>query len=133
MIDRPMDRIGFEPSAPPIETMPFVYDAVVIAIAVHGEPSMTAVIVPCSGVVPVVGDVTPVLDRTYFHSIYFREPGGVLFEIATDPPGFAFDEPIEHLGEALKLPPWLEERRADIEQVLLPIELRHLRRENADV
>jgi glyoxalase family protein len=77
-------------------------------------------------------NVTPVLDRTYFHSIYFREPGGVLFEIATDPPGFAFDESVERLGEALKLPPWLEERRVDIEQILLPIELPHLRRENSD-
>jgi len=77
-------------------------------------------------------NVTPVLDRTYFHSIYFREPGGVLFEIATDPPGFTFDEPVEHLGEALKLPPWLEERRANIEQVLVPIELPHLRKEQAD-
>jgi glyoxalase family protein len=77
-------------------------------------------------------NVTPVLDRTYFHCIYFREPGGVLFEIATDPPGFAFDEPVEHLGEALKLPPWLEKRRADIEQTLLPIELPHLRKEQAD-
>jgi glyoxalase family protein len=76
--------------------------------------------------------VTPVLDRTYFHSIYFREPGGVLFEIATDPPGFAFDEPVEHLGEALKLPPWLEERRGDIAKVLPPIELPHLRKEQAD-
>jgi glyoxalase family protein len=78
-------------------------------------------------------NVTPVLDRTYFHSIYFREPGGVLFEIATDSPGFAFDESVEHLGEALKLPPWLEKRRADIQQVLLPIELPHLRKERADV
>ena len=77
-------------------------------------------------------NVTPVLDRTYFHSIYFREPGGVLFEIATDPPGFAVDEPVEHLGEALKLPPWLEKHRADIEAVLLPIELPPLRKEQAD-
>jgi glyoxalase family protein len=77
-------------------------------------------------------NVTPVRDRTYFHSIYFREPGGVLFEIATDPPGFAFDEPVEHLGEALKLPAWLEGRRAEIEQVLLPIELPYLRKEQAD-
>jgi glyoxalase family protein len=74
-------------------------------------------------------NVTPVLDRTYFHSIYFREPGGVLFEIATDPPGFTFDESVEHLGEALKLPPWLEERRANIEQALLPIELPPLPKE----
>ena len=77
-------------------------------------------------------NVTPVRDRTYFHSIYFREPGGVLFEIATDPPGFTFDEPVKHLGEALQLPPWLEKHRTDIEQALLPIELPHLRREQAD-
>jgi glyoxalase family protein len=77
-------------------------------------------------------NVTPVRDRTYFHSIYFHEPGGVLFEIATDPPGFTLDEPIERLGEALKLPPWLEERRESIEQVLLSIELPHLRKEHAD-
>lgn len=69
-------------------------------------------------------DVTPVLDRTYFHSIYFREPGGVLFELATDPPGFALDEPIESLGEALRVPPWLEQHRAIIEQRLSPIELK---------
>jgi glyoxalase family protein len=68
-------------------------------------------------------DVTPVLDRTYFHSIYFREPGGVLFELATDPPGFALDEPIESLGEALRVPSWLEQHRAVIEQRLPSIEL----------
>jgi glyoxalase family protein len=68
-------------------------------------------------------DVTPILDREYFHSIYFREPGGVLFEIATDPPGFTVDEPVEHLGSQLKLPPWLEPARAEIEQVLPPLHL----------
>ena len=68
-------------------------------------------------------DVTPVQDRTYFHSIYFREPGGVLFEIATDPPGFALDEPVESMGEALKLPPWLEGKRTVIQQRLPLIEL----------
>ena len=68
-------------------------------------------------------DVTPVLDRTYFHSIYFREPGGVLFELATDPPGFALDEPIESLGEELRIPSWLEPRRSVIEQRLPVIEL----------
>jgi glyoxalase family protein len=67
--------------------------------------------------------VTPVLDRTYFHSIYFREPGGVLFELATDNPGFAFDEPIETLGEALRVPEWLEADRALIEKRLMPITL----------
>jgi glyoxalase family protein len=65
--------------------------------------------------------VTPVLDRNYFRSIYFREPGGVLFEIATDPPGFAVDEDPEHLGEDLKLPPWLETRRDRLEEVLPPL------------
>ncbi|HVF00074.1 MAG TPA: ring-cleaving dioxygenase [Rubrobacteraceae bacterium] len=67
--------------------------------------------------------VTPILDRNYFHSIYFREPGGVLFEIATDPPGFAVDEDSDHLGESLRLPPWLERRREEIEQALPPIQL----------
>ncbi|HEY2953938.1 MAG TPA: ring-cleaving dioxygenase [Candidatus Eisenbacteria bacterium] len=63
-------------------------------------------------------NVTPVLDRQYFRSIYFREPGHVLFEIATDPPGFTRDEAQEALGSALKLPPWLEPRRAYIEDRL---------------
>lgn len=67
-------------------------------------------------------DVTPVLDRNYFRSIYFREPGGVLFEIATDPPGFTADEPLEELGTNLKLPPWLETRRESIEEALPPLE-----------
>src|SRR5262245_3931298 len=68
--------------------------------------------------------VTPVQDRQYFHSIYFREPGGVLFEIATDPPGFAIDEPRDRLGEALKLPPWLDPMRAWIERALPSLETR---------
>ncbi|HYZ37091.1 MAG TPA: ring-cleaving dioxygenase [Pseudonocardiaceae bacterium] len=63
-------------------------------------------------------NVTPIIDRQYFHSIYFREPGGVLLEIATDPPGFTIDEPLMKLGRALKLPPWLEPSRAEIEQAL---------------
>ena len=65
--------------------------------------------------------VTPVLERSYFRSIYFREPGGVLFEIATDTPGFAIDEDPAHLGENLKLPPWLEEDRERIEEALPPV------------
>jgi glyoxalase family protein len=68
-------------------------------------------------------NVTPVIDRVYFHSIYFREPGGILFEIATDPPGFTFDEDLGQLGESLRLPPWLESAHAQIEQVLPKIEL----------
>jgi glyoxalase family protein len=61
-------------------------------------------------------------DRTYFRSIYFREPGGILFEIATDVPGFAVDEPVDVLGSSLKLPGFLEPRRSEIEAALLPIE-----------
>jgi glyoxalase family protein len=64
---------------------------------------------------------TPVIDRTYFHSIYFREPGGILFEIATDPPGFAIDERPEDLGKQLKLPEWLEPARAKLEHLLPPV------------
>ena len=67
--------------------------------------------------------VTPIIDRQYFHSIYFREPGGILFEIATDNPGFAIDEPVEHLGESLRLPPQYEEHRSAIAQALPPITL----------
>jgi glyoxalase family protein len=62
-------------------------------------------------------------DREYFRSIYFFEPGGVLFEIATDAPGFTVDEPKDSLGSALKLPPFLEPRRAQIEAVLPPLEV----------
>jgi glyoxalase family protein len=62
--------------------------------------------------------VTPVMDRQYFTSIYFREPGGVLFEIATVPPGFTLDETVEGLGRELKLPPWEEPNRAAIAQGL---------------
>ena len=67
--------------------------------------------------------VTPVIDRQYFDAIYFRTPGGVLFEIATDPPGFTVDEDAAHLGEALKLPPQYEAQRGRIERVLPPLTL----------
>jgi glyoxalase family protein len=62
--------------------------------------------------------VSPVMDRTYFHSIYFREPGGILFELATDQPGFTKDEPVDELGAHLRLPPWMEKERARIENAL---------------
>lgn len=65
--------------------------------------------------------VSPVKDRLYFHSIYFREPGGVLLEIATDGPGFAVDEPEDQLGQRLCLPPWLEPARESIERRLTPL------------
>jgi glyoxalase family protein len=65
--------------------------------------------------------ITPQIDRNYFHSLYFREPGGVLFEIATDNPGFMIDETVEELGRNLKLPAQYESRREDIEAHLVPI------------
>ncbi len=68
-------------------------------------------------------DVTPIIDRNYFHSIYFREPGGVLLEIATDPPGFTVDEPLLELGRSLRLPPWLEPRREQIAAALPELKL----------
>jgi glyoxalase family protein len=64
---------------------------------------------------------TPIIDRQYFHSVYFREPGGVLFELATRGPGFDIDEPAEHLGESLRLPPQHEPLREHLEETLTPL------------
>jgi glyoxalase family protein len=77
-------------------------------------------------------NATPVIDRTYFHSVYFREPGGVLFEIATNPPGFTIDEKVEELGTHLMLPSWLESVRKDLERVLPPVHLPHKRQEGQE-
>lgn len=66
-------------------------------------------------------NATPVIDRFYFHSVYFREPGGVLFEIATNPPGFAVDEKPKELGTHLVLPPWLESMRSELTRILPPV------------
>ncbi len=66
---------------------------------------------------------TPVIDRFWFKSVYFKEPGGVLFELATDGPGFGVDEDLAHLGEALVLPPWLEKDRKEIEGALPKLEI----------
>jgi glyoxalase family protein len=63
-------------------------------------------------------NITPKIDRDYFFSLYFREPGGVLFELATDNPGFTRDEPLNELGSHLKLPKQYESARAEIEKVL---------------
>lgn len=68
-------------------------------------------------------NVSPIMDRVYFHSIYYREPGGVLFEIATDQPGFTADQSADALGKKLMLPPWLEPHRAGIEQAVTPLKL----------
>jgi glyoxalase family protein len=70
-----------------------------------------------------LADVTDQKDRQYFRSVYFFEPGGVLFEIATDSPGFAVDEPVARLGTTLRLPPFLEARREELEAVLPPLEM----------
>jgi glyoxalase family protein len=67
------------------------------------------------------GQPTPVIDRFYFRSIYFREPSGVLFEIASIGPGFATDEPLEHLGESLSLPPDFEHLRSQLGRILTPL------------
>jgi len=74
-------------------------------------------------------NVSPVMDRTYFHSIYYREPGGILFEIATDPPGFALDEHPDRLGEQLKLPAQFESHRQALERALPPLTLPHQKAE----
>ncbi len=68
---------------------------------------------------------TPVIDRFWFKSVYFTEPGGVLFELATEGPGFGVDEDPAHLGESLVLPPWLEPRRSEIEAALPPLKAPH--------
>lgn len=70
--------------------------------------------------------VTEVKDRNYFNAIYFREPGEILFEIATDPPGFAYDETSETMGSQLMLPPQYEQDREQLERTLIPIKVREL-------
>lgn len=74
------------------------------------------------------GRPTPVIDRFWFKSVYFQEPGGVLFEVATDGPGFAVDEEPSHLGEMLVLPPFLESQRVEIERALPPLHAPGVRR-----
>lgn len=74
---------------------------------------------------------TEIVDRQYFNAIYFRETGGLLFEIATDPPGFDHDEGAETMGEQLMLPPWLEEHREKIEEILIPVTVRELKEDHS--
>ncbi len=78
-----------------------------------------------SAVIATGRPVTPVIDRMYFHSVYFHEPNGILFEIATDPPGFTRDEAADSLGQRLKLPPWLERLRPALEKALPPVSAEH--------
>jgi glyoxalase family protein len=72
---------------------------------------------------------TEIRDRNYFKALYFHEEGGILFEIATDPPGFSVDEPVAELGEKLMLPTWLESKREELEETLPPLEVRVLERD----
>ena len=72
-------------------------------------------------------NATPIIDRTYFHSVYFREPGGILFEIATDPPGFTTDQKPSELGTRLMLPEWLESERNNLEKILPKLSLSYPR------
>jgi glyoxalase family protein len=67
---------------------------------------------------------TEIRDRNYFKAVYFHEEGGILFEIATDPPGFSVDEPVNELGQKLMLPSWLESKREELEGLLPPVEVR---------
>ena len=76
-------------------------------------------------IMPLKSNITPVLDRKYFSSVYFREPGGVLFEVATASPGFGVDESMETLGEHLQLPEQFETRRAELENKLIPIRVNY--------
>lgn len=69
---------------------------------------------------------TEIRDRNYFKAVYFHEQGGILFEIATDPPGFSVDEPIDELGNKLMLPSWLESKRQELEDILPSVEVRIL-------
>jgi glyoxalase family protein len=69
---------------------------------------------------------TEILDRNYFKALYFHEEGGILFEIATDPPGFSVDDPIHELGKKLMLPSWLESKREELEETLPQVEVRVL-------
>ena len=86
-----------------------------------GAPGSGAACAGCGTVELTVTFLASALDRCYFRSIYFREPGGVLCEIATDPPGFTVDERVEELGSGLRLPPWLEPQRGRIESMLPPV------------
>ena len=72
-------------------------------------------------------EVTPVRDRNYFKAIYFKEHGGTLFEIATDPPGFAHDESLETMGEKIMLPAQFEDEREELESILIPVEVREIK------
>jgi glyoxalase family protein len=107
--------------------LPHTYQATIGIGSVHHvawrTPSDEQQIVLRKNIVKAGLNATPVIDRLYFHSVYFHEPGGILFEIATTSPGFTVDEKAEELGTHLTLPKWLEPMRKDLERVLPPVRL----------
>ena len=131
------NTLGFEPDSERSWTIRgehrgsfFVYDEAPTEPAIEGAGSVHHVAWACPideheewrrRVAASGQNVTPVIDRYYFKSIYFREPSGVLFEIATLGPGFAVDEPLDKLGEAVALPPNYEHLRAQLEKQLTPL------------
>ena len=107
--------------------LPYTWQAAIGIGSVHHiawrTPTDEQQIVLRKNIVKAGLNATPVIDRLYFHSVYFREAGGILFEIATDPPGFTIDEKAEELGTRLMLPPWLESMRNELEKVLPSVRL----------
>jgi len=108
-------RYNTPPAVPGIQSAGSVHH---IAWSVADDDELTSVRAQAVGQ---GAHATPIIDRQYFHSVYFREPSGVLFELASRDIGFQFDEPVESLGEDLKLPPQYEDRRAELERALTPI------------
>ncbi len=110
-----------------VEELPGIEPGRVAAGAIHHvafrAPDQAAQEAWREGILRAGLNVTPPVDRRYFQSIYFREPGGVRFEIATDGPGFTVDEPAAELGTRLMLPPWLEARRPELEKALPALRL----------
>lgn len=106
---------------------PYTHEAVIGTGSVHHvawrTPNDEQQLVLRRSIVAAGLNATPVIDRFYFHSVYFREPGGVLFEIATNNPGFTVDESLEDLGTSLVLPPWLESVRGELLKILPPVRL----------
>ena len=101
------------------EVQPWDEGPVPVQHSIRGLHSVSTALESREGTV----SIGAVMDRIYFHAIYFRESGGILFEIATDPPGFTHDETVNELGTKLRLPPWLERKRSQIEDVLPKIAL----------
>lgn len=112
-----LDIVETQPDKRPLQGAGTVHH---VAFSVENDDALVAV---RERLVDKGYNVTPVIDRQYFHSIYYREPGGILFEIAANPPGFTIDEPLESLANELKLPAWYESKRELIEAHLPPLHI----------